>query len=90
MEFMDQSLDDALSSYKLVRCMQIALLCLQENAADRPSILEVSSMLKSESHDTLKFPKLPAFSKKRNEDVEENKLEICSINDTTISQFIAR
>jgi hypothetical protein len=92
MEFMDPSLDDTLSTCKLIRCMQIALLCVQGNAADRPSMLEVSSMLKSES-DALPIPKVPTFSKKTNED-EENKselwLEICSINDTTMSQFVAR
>jgi hypothetical protein len=54
-------------------------------------MLEVSSMLKSNS-DALPIPKVPAFSKK-NED-EENKcdlqLEIFSINDITPSQFVAR
>jgi hypothetical protein len=72
--------------------MQIALLCVQGNAADRPSMLEVLSMLKSES-DALLIPKVPAFSRKTNED-EKNKselqLEICSITDTTMSQFVAR
>jgi hypothetical protein len=89
---MDPSLDDKLSSCKLIRCLQIALLCVQENAADRPSILEISSMLKSEIT-TLRIPKVPAFSTKRTED-EENKSElpseIFSVNDTTISQFVAR
>jgi hypothetical protein len=91
MEFMDPSLDDTLISCKLIGCMQITLLCVQGNAADRPSMLEVSSMLKSNS-DALPIPKVPAFSKK-NED-EENKcdlqLEIFSINDITPSQFVAR
>ncbi|XP_040998253.1 G-type lectin S-receptor-like serine/threonine-protein kinase CES101 [Juglans microcarpa x Juglans regia] len=46
MEFIDPSLDDIVSSCKLIRCLQIGLLCVQENATDRPSILEVFSMLK--------------------------------------------
>ncbi|KAI6668330.1 hypothetical protein NL676_016183 [Syzygium grande] len=49
MEFIDQSLDDSSSSCKLMRCMQVALLCVQEKPGDRPSMLEVSSMLKNEA-----------------------------------------
>jgi hypothetical protein len=45
MEFMDSTLDDPLLSCKLITCMQIALLCVQENAKDMQSMLEVSSML---------------------------------------------
>jgi hypothetical protein len=60
MESVDPSLDDTLSSCKLIKCMQTALLCVQENAADRPSILEVSSMLKSEIA-ALTIPKVPTF-----------------------------
>ncbi|KAF5469593.1 hypothetical protein F2P56_013655 [Juglans regia] len=92
MEFMDPSLDDTLSSCKLSRCLQIALLCVQENAVDRPTMLEVASILKSESA-ALTTPKLPAFSIKRNEE-EDNKSELkpknCSINETTISEMVAR
>ncbi|KAF5445726.1 hypothetical protein F2P56_034756 [Juglans regia] len=92
MEFMDPSLDDTVSSCKLIRCLQIGLLCVQENATDRPSILEVSSMLKSESA-ALIIPKIPAFSIKRNGDEgtkSQFQLEDCSINDTTLSQMVAR
>ncbi|PON78889.1 Tyrosine-protein kinase [Trema orientale] len=32
MEFMDPSLEDTLSPCKLIKCMQIALLCVQENS----------------------------------------------------------
>ncbi|KAG7942631.1 hypothetical protein I3843_16G113600 [Carya illinoinensis] len=91
-EFMDPSLDDTVSSCKLIRCLQIGLLCVQENATDRPSILEVSSMLKSESA-TLTIPKIPAFSIKRNGDEgtkSQIQLENCSINDTTLSQMVGR
>ncbi|KAL6274967.1 hypothetical protein ACE6H2_025659 [Prunus campanulata] len=91
MEFMDPSLDDTHSLCKLMRCLQIALLCVQENANDRPSMLEISSMLQSESA-VMENPKMPAFSK-RNEDKETNpalRLEVCSIDDSTISEVVAR
>ncbi|KAG2664573.1 hypothetical protein I3760_16G088500 [Carya illinoinensis] len=93
MDFMDPSLDDTLLSWKLNRCMQIALLCVQETAKDRPSMLEVSSMLKNESA-ALTIPKKPAFSRKTDEDQEEDrpilKQEICSDNIATISELVAR
>ena len=92
MEFMDPTLDDTTSSCKLIRCMQIALLCVQENAIDRPSMLEVSSMLKNETT-FVTIPKKPAFSRKRDEGDKENtrlQLEICSVDDSTISQVVAR
>ncbi|CAB4288811.1 unnamed protein product [Prunus armeniaca] len=91
MEFMDPSLDDTHSLCKLMRCLQIALLCVQENANDRPSMLEISSMLQSESA-VMEIPKMPAFSK-RNEDKENNpalRLEVCSIDDSTISEVVGR
>ncbi|XP_035546718.1 G-type lectin S-receptor-like serine/threonine-protein kinase At1g67520 [Juglans regia] len=91
MEFMDQSLDDTHSSYKLITCMQIALLCVQEKAIDRPSMLEVSSMLKGETA-ALAIPKKPAYSK-GNEDEEKKsewQQEYCSINDVTISEMLAQ
>ncbi|KAL0013580.1 hypothetical protein SO802_000649 [Lithocarpus litseifolius] len=92
MEFMDPTLDDTTSSCKLIRCMQIALLCVQENAIDRPSMLEVSSMLKNETT-FVTIPKKPGFSTKIDEGDKENtklQLEICSVYDSTISQVVAR
>ncbi|KAL7221951.1 hypothetical protein ACSBR1_023814 [Camellia fascicularis] len=70
MEFMDPSLDDTYSSCKLMGCMQIALLCVQENPVDRPPMLELSSMLKNEST-SIDIPKRPAFSTRRDEDEEK-------------------
>uniref|UniRef100_A0A5B6ZAD8 Putative cysteine-rich receptor-like protein kinase 35 n=1 Tax=Davidia involucrata TaxID=16924 RepID=A0A5B6ZAD8_DAVIN len=92
MEFMDPSLDDTSSSCKLLRCMQVALLCVQEKGEDRPSMLEVSSMLKHET-DAITTPKRPAFSIHMDENKEKESTfreEICSINDVTISQMAPR
>ncbi|RCV38889.1 hypothetical protein SETIT_8G178400v2 [Setaria italica] len=44
----------------MMRCIIIALLCVQENAADRPTISDVIAMLSSESM-TLPEPKHPAY-----------------------------
>ncbi|KAL5547621.1 hypothetical protein UlMin_002852 [Ulmus minor] len=92
MEFMDPALDDTLSKCKLLKCLQIALLCVEENANDRPSMLEVSSMLKNENS-LVKIPKKPAFSL-RSEDHRHHESKApsgtCSVNEITISEEVAR
>ncbi|KAF7154445.1 hypothetical protein RHSIM_Rhsim01G0041900 [Rhododendron simsii] len=94
MEFMDPSLDDTNSSCKLVRCMQIALLCVQENSTDRPSMLELSVMLRNETA-SMNIPKRPAFSTRRDENEDEvqestSQQEIWSVGDVSITQMVAR
>ncbi|KAK3435680.1 hypothetical protein EUGRSUZ_C00389 [Eucalyptus grandis] len=94
MQFMDPSLDDSSSSCKLMRCMQVALLCVQAKPGDRPSMLEVSSMLKNESS-AVNSPKKPAFSINKDEDEDEDdkcliKEAIHSVNDASISELCPR
>jgi len=93
MEFMDQSLDDTTHSCKLLKCMQIALLCLQKNPLDRPTMLEISSMLKNIENLVMNSPKRPAFSVKEDEEslkkyglVQERE----EVDTATITQLIAR
>ncbi|RDX58459.1 putative cysteine-rich receptor-like protein kinase 32, partial [Mucuna pruriens] len=91
-EFVDPSLDDTTSPCKIMRCMQVALLCVQENSEDRPSMLEVDSLLKNEGA-AIGTPKMPAFSVKKHEDEEETShsgIKLHSINDVTISQLAPR
>ncbi|XP_058215475.1 uncharacterized protein LOC131326638 [Rhododendron vialii] len=92
MEFMDPLMDDTNSACKLTRCMQVALLCVQEKWEDRPSMLEVYSMLKNETED-VPTPKRHAFSTRQDMDEENNlksKEEICSVNFATMSQVMPR
>ncbi|KAK2411852.1 cysteine-rich receptor protein kinase [Trifolium repens] len=92
-EFFDPSLDDTTSPCKIMRCMQIALLCVQENSADRPSMLEVDSLLKNEGAD-VGTPNVPTFSMKKQVDdkghTTKSKFKFSSINDVTISQMVPR
>nr|GLL34352.1 probable LRR receptor-like serine/threonine-protein kinase RFK1 [Ipomoea trifida]GMD25959.1 putative cysteine-rich receptor-like protein kinase 35 [Ipomoea batatas] len=92
MEFMDPSLDDYLSWCKLIRCLQVGLLCVQEKWEDRPSMLEVESMLKNET--ALPAPKMPAFSRKFDHSQQSNfshcEEDCCSINVGTTSQLMPR
>ncbi|XP_044488839.1 cysteine-rich receptor-like protein kinase 10 [Mangifera indica] len=92
MEFMDETLDDTSLSCKLTRCLHIALLCVQENPMDRPSMLEVFFMLKTEMSDMM-IPKRPAFSKQNESTVVHLKGHSgspSSINDVTVSNVSAR
>ena len=91
-EFIDPSLDDSSSPCKIMRCMQIALLCVQENPDDRPSMLEVFTMLKNGSM-AATTPKKPAFSVKADKNTgstSASQQEIYSFNDPQISQLEPR
>jgi chitinase len=92
-EFFDPSLDDTTSPCKIMRCMQIALLCVQENSADRPSMLEVDSLLKNEGAE-VGTPNVPAFSMKKHEDnngdTSNYGFKFSSVNDVTISHMLPR
>ncbi|KAK4604682.1 hypothetical protein RGQ29_012947 [Quercus rubra] len=92
MDFIDPSLDDSSSSCKLITCLQVALLCVQENPVDRPTMLEVYSMLKNDIG-AISTPKRPAFSTHIDEKVTgRSTLEqgSCSVYDTSISQISGR
>ncbi|KAI3446792.1 hypothetical protein Pfo_003457 [Paulownia fortunei] len=92
MDFMDPSLDDTSSTCKMKRCMQVALLCVQERWEDRPSMLEVSSMLKNET-ESVPTPDMPAFSTNINphgQKICRSEVEVCSTNILTITQQTPR
>lgn len=81
---MDPSLDDSSSSCKVFRCLQVALLCVQTNPEDRPSMLEIYSMLRNDTK-AISTPKRPAFSVKEDENAGSS-----SVTDTLISQVLPR
>jgi hypothetical protein len=73
-----------------MRCVNIGLICVQENADDRPTMSDVVSMLSSESI-TLPEPNYPAYFHIRV--TEEVALVVpgpSSINDMTISILCGR
>ncbi|KAK4254003.1 hypothetical protein QN277_009440 [Acacia crassicarpa] len=65
-EIVDPSLlvDDDACPNEILKCIQIGLLCVQDYAADRPTMSTVVSMLGNDS--SLPSPKQPAFIFKRN------------------------
>lgn len=67
LELKDQSLGDGSPANQILRAIQVGLLCVQENAVDRPTMQEVISMLGNESI-VLPSPKKPAYVTGRNND----------------------
>ncbi|KAH7544073.1 hypothetical protein JRO89_XS15G0100400 [Xanthoceras sorbifolium] len=92
LELMHPTLRDSCSEDQVLRCINVALLCVEDNPLDRPSMSVVISMLTSEGV-KLPTPKQPAFRIGRrvaetnsNEGKEENH----SINNLTISVMDGR
>ena len=86
-DLVDPLLDDVSFIRVALKCVKIGLLCVQENAADRPTMSDVVAMLSNEST-TLHYPKQPAFLIMRSvmkENLDNSKPEICSVNDATVS-----
>lgn len=58
MELIDPCIRDTCSTDKVLRCIQVGLLCVQDSAVDRPAMPSVMLLLESKTVD-LPFPKLP-------------------------------
>ena len=64
MELVDSSLEEGSScEYEIMRCLQIGLLCVQEDPTNRPTMSNVVFMLENEV--SIPSPKKPAFILKR-------------------------
>ena len=89
---MDPTLKDSCPMHQLLRFIHVALSCLEDSVMDRPTILEVISMLENE---TMPLPILqkPAFftgSNVNNEDLQRKMSENYSVNGLSISRMDAR
>ncbi|KAJ4975399.1 hypothetical protein NE237_000505 [Protea cynaroides] len=58
---MDQTLRENCSTTEVIRCIHIGLLCIQENASNRPTMASIVFMLNSYST-TLPLPSSPALA----------------------------
>ncbi|KAK3119198.1 hypothetical protein QOZ80_9BG0715700 [Eleusine coracana subsp. coracana] len=90
LQIVDASLVIECHTLEIMRCINVALLCVQENAADRPTMSDVVVMLSSESM-TLPEPKHPAYFHIR-VTAEETSIvtETSTVNDTTMSALCGR
>ncbi|KAB8105431.1 hypothetical protein EE612_039286 [Oryza sativa] len=83
-ELVDPSLVSEGQMMEIKKCMKVALLCVQENAVDRPTMSAVVKMLSSELK-ILPEPKQPAFFNVRVKHGELSNTAPSSINDVTIT-----
>ncbi|XP_065621838.1 G-type lectin S-receptor-like serine/threonine-protein kinase RKS1 [Quercus suber] len=89
LDIVDSSIKESCVFYEVLRCIQVGLLCVQEEEVDRPTMLAVHLMLSSER--TLPSPKQPAFIFRRpSKKLDSVTGASCSINEVTITKFEAR
>lgn len=88
LELMDPLLTDGLMD-EFLRFIHIGLLCVQEDAFDRPTMSSVVVMLKGETV-TLSQPQQPAFSMGRFTEHHQTFTRSCSTNGLSISSVAPR
>ncbi|KAB2041636.1 hypothetical protein ES319_D02G161200v1 [Gossypium barbadense] len=99
LEIMDPTLRDSYVSDEVIRCIQIGLLCVQQNPKSRPTMARIVPMLSS-SDITLPPPQHPAFffGTKTRGSTSGEEMELdrstrkfqCSTNDVSITEFYPR
>ena len=85
MEIVDASLGETYPANEVLRCIQIGLLCVQEHARDRPTMLTIVFMLGNDT--TLPSPKQPAFI---STSINNNRDMLTSLNEVSISEIDGR
>ncbi|XP_059449691.1 G-type lectin S-receptor-like serine/threonine-protein kinase At4g03230 [Corylus avellana] len=80
LDLMDQTLGESCNTNEFLRCVNVGLLCVQEDPSDRPTMSNAVFMLGSETA-TLPTPKQPAFVVRRS--LSSSKPE--SLNELTAS-----
>ncbi|KAJ7948963.1 putative Receptor protein kinase [Quillaja saponaria] len=91
-DLMDPRLNSSCINLQMLRCIHVALLCVEESADDRPTMSDVITMLTNESA-TLPLPTKPAFyTRKKATEAQTfpRKLKDDSINELSISNIDAR
>ncbi|KAM2481615.1 hypothetical protein PS1_005103 [Malus domestica] len=69
------------SRIEIMRCIHIGLLCVQQNAVDRPTVVSIVTMLNSETL-TLSVPSRPAFFLQ-----DDGELDLCLTTLTESDEF---
>lgn len=64
LDLMDQTLKESCKEDQFIKCVNVGLLCVQEDPWDRPNMSNIVTMLDSKSA-TLPSPKQPAFVLRR-------------------------
>lgn len=91
LELIDECFADSCTPLKALRCIHVALLCVQQRPEDRPNMSSVALMLGSEN--PLPQPKQPRFfmgSNPPEKDTSSNKHQSHSANEVTVTLLQAR
>ncbi|KAG5235578.1 G-type lectin S-receptor serine/threonine-protein kinase [Salix suchowensis] len=91
LDLIDECLSGSLVSVDVLRCIHVALLCVQQRPEDRPTMSSVVVMLGSEN--PLPQPKQPGFFMGKNPPEQESssgKHESYSANEVTLTSLQAR
>ncbi|XP_020890047.1 LOW QUALITY PROTEIN: G-type lectin S-receptor-like serine/threonine-protein kinase At1g61500 [Arabidopsis lyrata subsp. lyrata] len=86
-DLLNKDVADSCHPLEVGRCVQIGLLCVQHNPADRPNTLELLSMLTTTSD--LPSPKQPTFALHARDD-EPQFRDLSTVNEMTQSLILAR
>ncbi|KAF2309177.1 hypothetical protein GH714_001053 [Hevea brasiliensis] len=91
LEIVGSSLKESCSPNEVLRCIQIGLLCVQENVLIRPTMSAVVLMLNGET--TLPTPKQPAFIFRKSNNISNPSAErdgFLSVDEETITEVVCR
>ncbi|KAL8107844.1 G-type lectin S-receptor-like serine/threonine-protein kinase At4g27290 [Apium graveolens] len=90
-DIVDTSIGDACPAHEVLRCIQVGLLCVQDNSPDRPTMSAVVFMLSNDVN--LPLPKQPVFAMYRshnNPDTIIYDTNSSSINELTVTNPVGR
>lgn len=89
LDLVDPSLGQSYPTQEVLKCIQIGLLCVEEIATDRPTMLDVVFMLGNET--TLPSPSRPAFIfRNASSGPDSSTSRGASVNDITATIIEAR
>ncbi|KAL0890889.1 hypothetical protein Bca101_014872 [Brassica carinata] len=92
LELVDSSFRENYQSNEIIRCIHIALLCVQEDTEDRPTMSAIVQMLTTSSI-ALAVSRPPGFffrSKKEHACSSMDKSSLCSIDQASITSLVPR
>ncbi|XP_026432562.1 cysteine-rich receptor-like protein kinase 10 isoform X2 [Papaver somniferum] len=92
-EILDPTLKDTFSRSEAMRCIHVALLCVQEIVADRPTMPRVVQMLNNSVIGQDYIPSSPAFLADIKRHIElqgYNESVTCSVNEVTVTELYPR
>ncbi|KAL9818535.1 putative protein kinase RLK-Pelle-DLSV family [Arabidopsis thaliana] len=87
LELVDPTISENCETEEVIKCIHIALLCVQQSPTDRPSLSTINMMLTSNSY-VLPDPQQPGFFFPNKSNKERDGLESSQYTNRSISQTI--